>query len=408
MREIKVVDLSPSTSTSQSSTPLSDSSSPFSTIPPGNKAHKKNDNVNIDTSMDKDMDIIYKEAQQYSPSDTLSNNNHVHNPINTNMDIICKEAQQYSPLDSISKVDYLEFQITPPLSSEKVDMIDNSLNDRLIKTNFNNEVPNTLNKTNFQNKNDREHSDISRSNGEIKRANNNYYEHNREKSDDLDTMGDDNDNDKRHRGDSELELLPYKDNTHGHTCIDISKKSYDRDNSKKIHDENHFTIETDDNDEYIDSNIRIPKDIHNTNDNINNVNTSTEVFQVQSQSPYQSTKELFMSKTFWRFTFFTLFLINLKTIFRHLDATLPTYLIRTFGENVPKGLIYSINPFMIIFLTPVVAALTSKYAHYDMIKWGSYLTALSPFFLAFSTSIWASCWYVSIYYHILIVVMIYR
>ena len=97
--------------------------------------------------------------------------------------------------------------------------------------------------------------------------------------------------------------------------------------------------------------------------------------------------ELVSSPTFWRFTAFTLLLINLKTIFRHLDATLPTYLVRSFGENVPKGTVYSINPFMIMFLTPLVAAMTTQYAHYDMIKYGGYLTALSPFFLAVDTSI---------------------
>jgi dipeptide/tripeptide permease len=100
-------------------------------------------------------------------------------------------------------------------------------------------------------------------------------------------------------------------------------------------------------------------------------------------------KQIFSSPTFWRFTALSLLLINLKTIFRHLDATLPTYLIRCFGPKIPKGTIYSINPFMIIFMTPVIAALTTEYAHFNMIKFGSYFTALSPFFLAFSTSIWA-------------------
>ncbi|KAJ1433376.1 major facilitator superfamily domain-containing protein [Ochromonadaceae sp. CCMP2298] len=99
--------------------------------------------------------------------------------------------------------------------------------------------------------------------------------------------------------------------------------------------------------------------------------------------------ELVRSPTFWRFALFTLFLINLRTVFRHLDATLPTYLVRCFGANVPKGLIYSINPLLIMFLTPVVAALTSHHAHFDMIKYGGYITAISPFFLAASTSIWA-------------------
>ena len=125
---------------------------------------------------------------------------------------------------------------------------------------------------------------------------------------------------------------------------------------------------------------------------VNNINGAIQAFVPMPQSAWKTVSELIFSRTFWRFSAFTLLLVNLKTVFRHLDATLPTYLVRMFGENVPKGIIYSINPFMIIFLTPLVSALTSTTAHFDMIKYGSYLTAVSPFFLAVSTSIWATVW----------------
>lgn len=49
---------------------------------------------------------------------------------------------------------------------------------------------------------------------------------------------------------------------------------------------------------------------------------------------------------------------------------------------------------MIIFLTPIVAAFTSKYKHFDMIKYGGYFSAISPFFLALSSSIWAVCFFI--------------
>lgn len=107
------------------------------------------------------------------------------------------------------------------------------------------------------------------------------------------------------------------------------------------------------------------------------------------QHPWTTAKILCQSKTFWRFSILTLFLVNLHAIFRHLDATLPTYLVRCFGDNVPKGTIYSINPFMIIFLTPVVASCTNNSNHFDMIKYGGFVTAVSPFFLAADTSIGA-------------------
>lgn len=106
-------------------------------------------------------------------------------------------------------------------------------------------------------------------------------------------------------------------------------------------------------------------------------------------SVYTFVYEIISSLTFWRFCLLTLFLINLNTIFRHVDATLPTYLLRCFGPNYPKGMIYSINPMMIIWLTPTVAAFTSHWPHFDMIKYGGYVSAISPLFLVFSASTWA-------------------
>jgi len=119
------------------------------------------------------------------------------------------------------------------------------------------------------------------------------------------------------------------------------------------------------------------------------VAAATIEYEVQSENLWVICRELVSSATFWRYAVLTLFLINLRTIFRHLDATLPTYLIRCFGPNYPKGMIYSINPFMIIWLTPIVSALTSQYAHYDMIKYGGYVSAISPFFMVIDTATWS-------------------
>eukprot|EP00281_Chroomonas_sp_CCMP1168_P015003 CAMPEP_0206214704 /NCGR_PEP_ID=MMETSP0047_2-20121206/1809_1 /ASSEMBLY_ACC=CAM_ASM_000192 /TAXON_ID=195065 /ORGANISM="Chroomonas mesostigmatica_cf, Strain CCMP1168" /LENGTH=457 /DNA_ID=CAMNT_0053636961 /DNA_START=223 /DNA_END=1593 /DNA_ORIENTATION=- len=104
----------------------------------------------------------------------------------------------------------------------------------------------------------------------------------------------------------------------------------------------------------------------------------------------QTAKELLTQKSFWRFLAFTMITINLKSVFRHLDATFPKYLVREFGDKVPKGSIYSINPFIIIGLVPVISALTQRYEHFDMIHFGSYISAASVFLMAISTSIWAS------------------
>jgi len=121
---------------------------------------------------------------------------------------------------------------------------------------------------------------------------------------------------------------------------------------------------------------------------VNNDN-NVETYTPEQRSVTSIWYELLHSPTFWRFSVLTLFLINLNTIFRHLDATLPTYLVRCFGANYPKGAIYSINPFIIMWLTPVIAALTNKYPHFDMIKYGGYVAAASPFFLVMATQTWA-------------------
>ena len=38
----------------------------------------------------------------------------------------------------------------------------------------------------------------------------------------------------------------------------------------------------------------------------------------------------------------------------------------------------------------MISIITSKYKHYDMIKYGGYITAISPFFMVISTSIWST------------------
>ena len=194
---------------------------------------------------------------------------------------------------------------------------------------------------------------------------------------------------------------------HGDAPQDLTSTShndYCEDNSKSInfdsHDRYNYSHTVDNCRQESKNNY-----YNNNNNDSQNSNSSSsqheahtqggiQAFVPMPQTAWKTVSELISSRTFWRFSAFTLLLVNLKTVFRHLDATLPTYLVRMFGENVPKGIIYSINPFMIIFLTPLVSALTSTTAHFDMIKYGSYITAVSPFFLAASTSIWATVWYV--------------
>jgi len=115
---------------------------------------------------------------------------------------------------------------------------------------------------------------------------------------------------------------------------------------------------------------------------------------VKFVTPWQVAAEVSHLPQFWRFLGITVICINLKMIFRYLDAVLPTYLVREFGPYTPKGTINSINPAMIILLVPLVSALTTEYLHFDMIHLGGYISGMSALPLALSTSIPAAITFV--------------
>ena len=66
---------------------------------------------------------------------------------------------------------------------------------------------------------------------------------------------------------------------------------------------------------------------------------------------------------------------------RYLDGMLPKYMQRFIGCGAPFGKVYAINPAMIIVLVPLVTALTARIPHFDMVHYGSYVSASSPFWV---------------------------
>ena len=84
-------------------------------------------------------------------------------------------------------------------------------------------------------------------------------------------------------------------------------------------------------------------------------------------------------------------------MYKHLQmypcATPSYYLRRSFGCDAPVGTVYSINPAMIMTLVPLVGAAATHYSHFDMIHYGSYISALSPLWMALFTTGEASCFF---------------
>ncbi len=91
--------------------------------------------------------------------------------------------------------------------------------------------------------------------------------------------------------------------------------------------------------------------------------------------------ELVREKTFWAFVLFVSLLVLVRAVFVHAHSTWPTYMLRDFGQDTPQAAIWSLNPLLIIVLTPVIGSLTSRFSAWWVIIGGSLVTASSLLFM---------------------------
>ncbi|GAB0494900.1 hypothetical protein MMPV_006197 [Pyropia vietnamensis] len=102
---------------------------------------------------------------------------------------------------------------------------------------------------------------------------------------------------------------------------------------------------------------------------------------VPGQSTLERCRTVVRDVRLWRLAVLMLLLVGVRSVFRHLDATLPKYMVRVFGPTAPFGAVYAINPAIIILLVPLVGAASRPIASFPMILGGSALAAVSPFWL---------------------------
>jgi MFS family permease len=88
---------------------------------------------------------------------------------------------------------------------------------------------------------------------------------------------------------------------------------------------------------------------------------------------------------FYRLLAFFLFIGFLKAIFLQMDYVFPKFGIRELGLNAPVGKLAAINAIIIIFLVPIVGALTQKFAAYRMVVIGGAICAAGVFIMALPT-----------------------
>src|SRR6185437_2220346 len=96
-------------------------------------------------------------------------------------------------------------------------------------------------------------------------------------------------------------------------------------------------------------------------------------------------RRLMSQSAFYRLLVFFLFIGFLKAIFLQLDYVFPKFGIRELGLNEPVGKIAAINAIIIIFLVPIVGALTQKFAAYRMVVIGGAICAAGVFIMALPT-----------------------
>src|SRR6185436_15284906 len=85
---------------------------------------------------------------------------------------------------------------------------------------------------------------------------------------------------------------------------------------------------------------------------------------------------------FYRLLLFFVFIGFLKAIFLQMDYVFPKFGIRELGVNAPVGKLSAINAIVIIFLVPIVGALTQKFAAYRTVVIGGIICAAGVFIMA--------------------------
>ena len=91
-------------------------------------------------------------------------------------------------------------------------------------------------------------------------------------------------------------------------------------------------------------------------------------------------KSVVSERAFWIYILMLGLLIFVRLVFYHFHYTFPKYGIRVLGEGLKIGSIYGVlNPVLIVFLTPLFAAITKKFSSYKVMLVGTFISSLAIF-----------------------------
>jgi hypothetical protein len=108
------------------------------------------------------------------------------------------------------------------------------------------------------------------------------------------------------------------------------------------------------------------------------------------KNPLKIAAEVMRERVFWIFMAMVGLLTLVRLIFQHAHLTWPKYTLREFGEDFPFAWYWTINPAMIVLLTPFGTAATRHFRPYPVMIAGGLVSALSVFAMAASTTVTAS------------------
>lgn len=120
--------------------------------------------------------------------------------------------------------------------------------------------------------------------------------------------------------------------------------------------------------------------------NLNTINDSET--STRDQSDWKYIKEVLASKTFWKFFSLIALLSIVKSMFFHLNATLPTFMFRELGPGAHFGYVLAGHQLVLIISTPLLTILTRFFKPYTLLVCGSFITALSAGIFLFGSSYW--------------------
>jgi MFS family permease len=112
-----------------------------------------------------------------------------------------------------------------------------------------------------------------------------------------------------------------------------------------------------------------------------------DALEQKKVNPFQALREAFLDRAFWRFLLLLALLCLVRMMFQHMHFTWPKYVTREQGEAFPVGKVWGLNALLILGLAPLGTAITRGRRPFNVLLFGAFISALSPFVLCLGSTL---------------------